>query len=70
MAQLAALAESNAASSEEVSASAEEVTAQVGEMSSQAGTLNAIADELRDFLTWIGALDATAAATRQTSEAA
>lgn len=61
MEQVGSLAESNAASSQEVSASAEEVTAQVSEMNAQAETLSRVADELADFLTWIGAMDASQA---------
>ena len=59
MEQVGSLAEANAATSEQVSASAEEVTAQVGEMSAQAEALKAVADELADFLSWVGAIDSS-----------
>ena len=61
MSQVGELAESNAASSEQVSANAEEVTAQVSEMNSQAAALGALVNELAEFPTWIGVIDASQA---------
>ncbi len=56
------IAEQSAASSEQVSASVEQVSAQATEMAGQSEGLSNVATELREFLTWIGAIDASQAA--------
>ncbi len=52
-----AVAEQSAAASEEVSASTEEVTAQINEIAGQAEQLRTLANELNQFLGWIGAIE-------------
>jgi len=64
LAAVSAVAEQNAAASEQIAASAQQVTAQMSEISNQSEGLETLSTELGDFLVWVGAVKASAGATR------